>query len=82
MQMILWDRPEMTADQVDGMLKQPIGPVNEWLWRRMAERLPAGKLWSVVDKDWLYAQFPKLKIWNKLIEPRAQELFADRYMSV
>lgn len=82
MKLILWDRPEMTVSQVNQMLKQPIGPDNEWLWRRMAERLPADRLWSIADKDWLYAQFPKLKIWNKLIEVRARELFSDRYVSV
>lgn len=76
---IFWDRPEMTPEILAGILGNPASAEYYPLLGRIVERLPAKQVMTLVDKNTLYAAFPKLRIWNKMITQKAEELFSVLY---
>ena len=76
---IFWDRPEMTPEILMGILENPASPEYYQVLGRLVERLPAEQVAALVNRNTLYASFPKLRIWNKMMEQKAKELFSDRY---
>lgn len=76
---IFWDRPEMTPEILAGILGNPAAPEYYPILGRMVERLPAEKITDFVNKNTLYAAFPKLRIWNKIMVDKAEELFSGLY---
>ena len=76
---VFWDREEMTPVRLKAILNNPDSPEYYPVLGRMVERLPAEQVTALVDKDTLYASFPKLRIWNKMMTQKAEELFSDWY---
>lgn len=72
---IFWDRPEMTPEILTEILGNPSSPEYYPVLGRLVERLPAEQVTALVDKNTLYAAFPKLRIWNKMMTQKAEELF-------
>ena len=76
---IFWDRAGMTPKILTGILENPASPEYYQVLGRLVERLPSEQMTALVDKKSLYASFPKLRIWNKMMEQKAEELFSDWY---
>lgn len=72
---VFWDRAEMTPEILMEILGNPLSPEYYQILGRLVERLPAKQLTTVVDRNTLYASFPKLRIWNKMMIKKAEELF-------
>lgn len=75
----LWDRPDMTRADVLQTLQSPGTPTYFWLLGRFVEYLPPRDMLSLVDRDTLYAMFPKLRIWGRVSVEKARELFPETY---
>lgn len=76
---VFWDRPEMTPDILMRILEDPASSEYYQVLGRLVERLPAEQVTALVDKNTLYAVFPKLRIWNKMMVQKAEELFSSLY---
>lgn len=75
----LWDRPDMTRADVVRTLESPGTSAYYWLLGRFVEYLPVRDVLSLVDRDALYAVFPKLRVWGKLSVEKARVLFSETY---
>ena len=69
----------MTPARLKTILNNSDSPEYYPVLGRMVERLPAEQMTALVDKKSLYASYPKLRIWNKMMEQKAEELFSDWY---
>lgn len=78
----LWDRPDMTRADVVQTLQSPGTSTYFWLLGRFVEYLPAQDVLSLVERDTLYAVFPKLRIWGRVSAEKARELFPETYKNV
>lgn len=76
---VFWDRPEMTPETLMMILKNPQSSEYYPVLGRMVERMATGKILTLVDKNTLYAAFPKLRIWNKMMIQKAEGLFSGLY---
>ena len=76
---IFWDRPPFTLQQVRAILKQPNTLEYYWLLGRLVERLSPEQVFTLIDKQKLYALFPKLPIWKHWRSHKAAEFFPDIY---
>lgn len=77
---VFWDRAEMTPARLKTILNNPDSPEYYPVLGRMVERLSAEDISSIVDRNILFAQFPKLRIWSKISVQKAKELFGDKYV--
>jgi hypothetical protein len=75
----LWDRPDMSRADVVRTLQSPGTSAYFWLLGRFVEYLPPRDVLSLVERDTLYAVFPKLRIWGKVAVEKARALFSDTY---
>ena len=76
---IFWDQPEMTPARLEDILNNPDLPEYYPVLGRMVERLSVPEITSLVDREILYSQFPKLKVWKRMSAAKAKELFPDKY---